>query len=179
MILQRLIFHKEKLQKIHTIRNQVDYLLENVRYWIFLELSIVEEQQEADNSMETDYQAQEDEEEVAYEDDDEPLARIASYESCEDEVNLDELDFSEDIQQESEELELDESMKFIWITKVSSELNPKTAARSIRAFGVRCGIKFAKNKTDTAILLSCETAKGCFYSNFLLQKSFRCSYSEQ
>jgi myosin heavy subunit len=113
----------------------------------------------------SDYQAQEEEEEVAYEDDDEPLARIASYESCEDEVNLDELDFSEDIQQESEELELDESMKFIWITKVSSELNPKTAARSIRAFGVRCGIKFAKNKTDTAILLSCETAKDAHILN--------------
>ena len=63
-----------------------------------------------------------------------------------------------------EEMELDESMKFIWITKVSSELNPKTAARAIRAFGLRCGIKFAKNKTDTAILLSCETAKG-FLSN--------------
>ena len=164
MILQRLIFHKEKLQKIHTIRNQVDSLLENLRNSIILELSIVEEQQEADNSMETDYQAQE--EEVAYEDDDEPLARITSYESCEDEVNLDELDFSEDIQQESEELELDESMKFIWITKVSGELNPKTAARSIRAFGVRCGIKFAKNKTDTAILLSCETAKGWFLIYF-------------
>lgn len=132
-----------------------------------VELSIVEEPEEADNSMETGYQAPE--EEVVYEDDDEPLARIASYESCEDEeVNLDELDFSEDIQQEGEEMELDESMKFIWITKISSELNPKTAARAIRVFGVRCGIKFATNKTDIAILLSCETAKGNFYQILIL-----------
>ena len=143
--------------------------LEIYFYSKYIELSIVEEPEAADNSMEAEYEAQE-EDEVVYEDDDEPLARIASYESCEDdsqaegmedEVNLDELDFSEDIQQECEEMELDESMKFIWITKVSSELNPKTAARAIRAFGLRCGIKFAKNKTDTAILLSCETAKGC------------------
>ena len=122
--------------------------------------------------MESDYQAQE--EEIIHDDDDEPLARIASYESAEDEeehmveggldvedeVNLDELDFSEDIQQESEEIEIDPNMKMIWITKVSAELQPKTAARAIRKFGVRCGIKFAKNKTETAILLSCESAKG-------------------
>ena len=122
--------------------------------------------------MEGDYQPQE-EEEMIHDDDDEPLARIASYESAEDqeeeehmgdnmedEVNLDELDFSEDIQQESEDIEIDENMKMIWITKVGNDLQPKTAARAIRKFGVRCGIKFAKNKSETAILLSCESAKG-------------------
>lgn len=138
-------------------------------FWNISELSIVEENEQASAAMDAeDHEVQE-----IHDDDDEPLARIADYESCEDadsqcdnlqmnedEVNLDELDFSEDIHHESEEMEIDENMKILWITKVRNDLEPKTAARAIRKFGIRCGIKFAKNKNETAILLSCESAKG-------------------